>query len=73
VSRVVFSLTEQQVAVLAKVDRGEHVPYQESRTVNVLRHRGLLEHRGRDFNWLLTPLGKAAVTLATLLATPEGH
>ena len=74
-SRVVFSLTEQQIAILTNIDRGNGVSYRESRTVNVLVHRGLVQwvEKRHGRSCLLTPIGKAAVSLAALLASPGGR
>lgn len=68
-ARVVFSLTDRQAAALVALSRGESLPVPPGRSqsllLNALYRRDLLK-AGQ-----LTPLGKAAASLAMLLATTD--
>lgn len=73
-AKVVFSLTDAQVKLLATIGREGRCHRSDARTFTSLRKVGLIEpveketYRPRWGKWRLTPAGKSAIALCERLA-----
>ena len=72
-AKVVFSLTDAQVELLARLHRGEPLRYfEDPRTLTGLEKRGLIVNGEpgayRSQSWTLSPAGKSAIALCERLA-----